>query len=148
MQAGDSIPGGAIDGIELSCNQDFAVRLKGYAVDFGAKNALGPGAGVKTCVETSVRIKARDIIARRSIKSGEVAPNQNFAIGLNDDGINVTQSEQISELIDSGARVEGGVHSAVGVEPGEAAMGSGKRSADDEFSIRLTGDGPDGEIKT
>src|SRR5262249_26275140 len=118
------------DGVgEGAAYDDPAVRLH----QDSPHRTIQTSARIEGEIERAIGIEARQTAAQRSVNAGEIAADQDPAIGLLGQGVD--------RSVNAGARVEGHIQRAVGVQTHDAGMDdtieAAKSTAHEHFAIRL-----------
>src|SRR5207245_7504535 len=107
-EPGDADPAGLVVMPEEAGDDDLEIALQVHGID----DIVGATARVEGQIERAVGVKATDTFAIGIAQVVEIAAKQDFAVRLNQEGI--------EDAIGAGAGVEGRIERAVGIEPGNA----------------------------
>ena len=112
IEPGEAIAGRAVDGSELSPNQNFSVGLQAEGVNDAVRTGAGRG---ECCVHRAIRVEPGNPPSRQSGHLTENTRDQNFPVRLHHRAVNRAVRARAER---EGA---GGFHRAVGIQPGEFA---------------------------
>src|SRR5688572_16765217 len=125
----------AIDEEEIASDEHLAIRLDGDRT-YPVKKRGDAGARIKTGVQTAIAMEPCNASPVRPIESKECASDQHLSIRLQHDCRNAPMRPSRSR-----ARIETGIQTAVGIEPGNPVSGSsinGREMAGDKYpAVRL-----------
>src|SRR5581483_9409299 len=121
------------------------------------EKGAAPGIDVETGADVEVRVKGAvgvqpsKSVAIGSVVVGEIAGDENLAVGLNGggeyEGVGVPIDGDAKDTVGSRARIKGGVKTAVRIQAGDQvardALDVIEKAANDDFAVWLEGHGSD-----